>query len=103
MRRLRFLKEKNEKRIAEAKKSGTLPGFVRENGEYVKSKNYSTTQSILSTSNDETKQISVGSAAMPNGLASYEQKDWNDNEIHYVVWVSLLVIGVGRLMALLFQ
>ena len=45
--------EKNEKRIAEARKSGTLPGFVRENERIVevKGRQYPSRPLLRATSN----------------------------------------------------
>ena len=69
--------EKNEKRIAEARKNGTLPGFVRENERIVGIK----VEADDKGKEDNVKQVPIGSAAMPSGLGSHEQKEWNDNEM----------------------
>lgn len=66
--------KKNEERMKAAKEAGTLPRFVRENEELV-----SGAKSEIK--GDSVRQVPIGSAAMPSGLGSYEQKEWNDNEI----------------------
>lgn len=69
--------EKNKERIKEAKKKGTLPYFVRDNEKMVSGKVSETRYETVG----RVKEAPAGSAAMPNGLAAYEQKEWNDNEM----------------------
>ena len=69
--------EKNEGRIAEARKNGTLPGFVRENERIVNRKGIDAN----SGNGDRAKEPPAGSAAMPSNLASFEQEEWNNNKM----------------------
>jgi hypothetical protein len=67
----------NQERIGEARQRGTLPYWIKDNPKYAGGN----PKSIKGEMVNSQKQVPVGSAAMPSGLGSYEQKLWNNNEI----------------------
>ncbi len=87
--------EKNEKRIAEAKKSGTLPGFVRENGGFYKgafynemSAQYTTLVGAVELTEEEKKEIIYNIKELSRRVGLFNKKfsiefhDFSKDEEH---------------------